>query len=95
MGMAKKEMMRLQELEAHAMGVLVQAKAVEECPIHDGMFINQDDPDAVKHAYAIGTNLVKAGSVDGTREEFLGSIKSALESAGDECPICAKNRDED
>jgi len=88
-------MMRLEDLEAQAMNVLVKAGAVEECEHHDGTFIDRGDPDAVSKAYAIGTNMVKAGEVDGTREEFMAAIKSALENAGDECPSCAKNRDDD
>lgn len=95
MGQAKKEMMRLEGLEAQAMGVLVRVRAVSECEVHDGIFIDNEDPDAVKTAYAIGTNMAKAGDVDGTRDEFMDAIKSALGNAGDECPICAKYRDED
>ena len=95
MGQAKKEMMRLEDLESQAMLVLSKAGAVEECEIHDGVFIDREDPDAVKSAYAIGTNMVKSGQVDGTREEFMAAIKSAYENAADECYICAKYREED
>jgi hypothetical protein len=93
MGRAKAEMMRLEELEAVAMGVLLQANAVTECPVHDGIYLSNDDPDAERRAYAIGTNKVKNGEVDAKREEFVEAIKSATENAGYECPICAKNRD--
>jgi hypothetical protein len=95
MGQAKSEMMRLENLEGRAMSILVEAGAVSECEVHDGAFINQEDPSAIKRAYAIGTNAVKAGMIDGTRDEFMGAIKSALENAGDECPYCARNRDRD
>jgi hypothetical protein len=92
MGQAKNEMMRRQDLEAQGMSALVKAGAVEECEFHEGIFIDQGDPDAVKRAYAIGTNMVKAEEVDGTREEFMAAITSALQNAGDECPNCAKLR---
>jgi hypothetical protein len=94
MGQAKKEMMRLEDLQDVAMGVACKAKAVKECEWHEGIFIDLGDPDAGKLAYAIGTKMFKDGEVDGTREEFMAAIKSALETAGDECPICAKHRDE-
>ncbi|TPL79100.1 hypothetical protein FJ941_20920 [Mesorhizobium sp. B2-3-13] len=94
MGQAKKEMMRLQDLESQAMGPLLKAGAVEECPVHDGIYIDQFDDDAMKKAYAIGTNMVKNGEVDGTREEFMKAIQSAMGNAGDECGICAKNAED-
>jgi hypothetical protein len=94
MGQAKKEMMRLEELEGAAMGVLAKTGAVKQCEIHDGIFIDQYDSDAMRQAYAVGTNMVKAGEVDATREEFMDAIKSASENAADECYICAKYRDE-
>jgi hypothetical protein len=63
--------------------------------IHGDILINLEDPDAERRAYAIGTNMVKAGEVESTREDFMDAIKSALENAADECPVCAKYMDED
>jgi hypothetical protein len=97
MGHPKNEMMHRQGLENIAMGVLARAKAVKECEIHEGsgIYIDRKDPDAINMAYGIGTKMVKEGQVDGTREEFMRAIKTALEeNTVDECPICAKLRDE-
>lgn len=68
MGQAKKEMMRLEDLESQALMPLSKARAVKPCELHVDIYINQEDQDAEKRAYAIGTNMVKAGEVDGTRE---------------------------
>ena len=90
MGMAKNEMMRLEDLRSLAELPLQKAGAIKPCDLHDDVLIDQDDPEAVSRAYAIGTNMVKAGEVDGTREEFMDAIQSALENAFDECPSCSR-----
>jgi len=95
MGGAKNEMMRLEDLQNQGMEVLVKARAVRECEFHIGAFIiNGGDPDAEVKAYAIGTNMVKAKQVDGTREEFMAAIRHALGNAVHKCWICAKSPDE-
>lgn len=73
------------------MAALLKAGVVEECPVHNGIYIDQLDDDDMKKAYAIGTNMVKNGEVDGTREEFMKAIQDARGNAGMECGICAKN----
>jgi hypothetical protein len=95
MGQAKKDMMRRDDMENIAMGVLVKAGAVKECDLHEGIYLDNEDPDAVNKAYAIGTNLWKSGEIDGDREEFMESIKNAYETnAGWECGMCARHRDD-
>lgn len=91
MGRAKAEMMRLDSLWSQAVGVAVKAGAVKECQAHEAIYVSQSDPEAESRAYAIGTNMVKSGQIDGTREEFIEAIQNALADAGDECTICAKN----
>jgi hypothetical protein len=87
------EKMRPEGLQAEAMDVLAKAGAVKECEYHHGMYINQEDPDAEKLAYVIGTNMVKAREIDGSREEFLDAIKRALTiNAVGKCPICEKQK---
>jgi hypothetical protein len=49
------------------------------CPGHRDIVLSTDDHDAERRAYAIGTKMVKAGEVDGTREEFTAAIKTAIE----------------
>ena len=95
MGQAKNEMMRLDDMKGPATVAALKAGAVEECQVHDGIILEVGDSEAEKRAYAIGTNMVKNGEVDGTREEFMDSIKVVIEEAMDECPMCARNRDRD
>lgn len=94
MGRAKAEMMRQESLEGVATGVALRAGALRTCPLHDEVVLTADDPDADRKTYALGTIMVKNGEVDGTREEFMAAVKSAIENASDECWICAKRRDE-
>jgi hypothetical protein len=92
--MGDNEMTRREDLRAIAMEVLKKAGAVRECDRHLGIFIDKGDRDAEKQAYAIGTNMVKKGEVEGSREEFMAAIESALEMAVDRCPQCPKISDE-
>lgn len=94
MGQAKHEMMRMDTLVGQATGVLLKTGALKACELHEDIVIDQYDDDAVKRAYAIGTNMVKAGEVDGTREEFMDAIKTALEQGYDECPDCTKHMED-
>lgn len=89
MGAAKAQMMRHNDLVHEAGGVLVRAGAAERCEFHDEVLIGQCDSDAERKAYAIGTNMVKAGEVDAAREEFMDAIKSAIVELSDECYMCA------
>jgi hypothetical protein len=92
MGQAKNEMMRLDDLRSVARDLLVEAGAASECP-HGEVLLTGDD-DAEKRAYAIGTNMFKAGKIEGTREEFMEAIQGAIEDASGECPSCRKIGDE-
>jgi len=95
MSMAKRELERRWELEAAAVSVARQAGAIKACPFHEEVNIDQWDEDALKMAYAIGTNKWKAGEINGTREEFMDAIKAAVDEAGESCYICDKNLDSD
>lgn len=94
MGMAKKEMMRHQELVEQATRVALRAKALKTCLVHDDVVMDAEDPDAARAAYAIGTNMVKAGEVNSTRQEFMSAIKEAIEGAAMDCGRCAKNAED-
>ena len=61
--------MRLEGLRSIAEGVAIKAGAVSACPHHSDTILSNDDQDAEKRAYAIGTNMVKADEIDGTRED--------------------------
>ncbi len=94
MSRAKREMERLEGLTDAATSIALKTGAIAECEFHDGIYIDQEDDEAVSHAYALATNKVKAGEVDGTREEMMEAVKEAIGSAGDGCYLCAKHRDE-
>jgi hypothetical protein len=91
MGLAKRELERHDSLREQAIVAAVEAGALSRCDAHEEVLLHQSDDEAEKHAYALGTNMHKKGEVDGTRQEFMDSIKSVLEEAADECPFCAKN----
>lgn len=85
---------RMPDIGQAARNIAEQAKAISYCDDHEEIWINNEDPDANRHAYAIGTNLWKEGGMACTREEFLDAIKECIEQGADECPRCAKIRDE-
>lgn len=84
----------MDDLEGPARVAAFKAGAISSCPIHEDIIIDQEDPDAVAKAYAIGTNMWKAGDVDCDREDFMDAIKSVIDDAGEECGICSKNMDD-
>jgi hypothetical protein len=86
--MGDNEMTRREDLRAIAMEVLEEAGAIRECGDDPGYYKKRDDADANTLAYAIGTNKVKNGEVDGTRKEFMAIIQSTLESVGGTCTAC-------
>ncbi len=94
MSLAKRELERLEGLRSDGKMALVKAGALKECDYHEDILIDQGDSDAVNKAYAIGTNMEKAGEVDGTREEFMAAIKHEIENSYIDCPYCAKAFDE-
>lgn len=67
-----------------------EAGAVEQCPWHEEIVVDQCDEDALRHAYAIGTNRWKAGKIDGTREELMAAIKRVVRESAEECPFCGE-----
>lgn len=73
--------------------IAIEAKAIETCPVHPDVTIDQGDPEANRRAYAIATNRWKKGDLLGTREEIMAGIKDAIESSADECPACAALKD--
>lgn len=85
---------RMPDTHEAAKGIAGQADAISYCEFHEEIWINNEDKDANKLAYAIGTSRWKKGDLGCTRKEFLDAIKECIEEGADECPRCAKNRDE-
>jgi hypothetical protein len=88
MGLAKKEAERLYWLERQAMAILLKTGAVSECDVHDGVFIDNEDPDAVEEAYALAARKVQSGETKATLAEYRAAIDEALATALDHCPYC-------
>lgn len=82
------------DLSGEAEAVAIKAKAVVRCELHEDIVIDNGDPDARSYAFAIGTNRWKQGDMGCTREEFIDAIAEAIDQSADECPICAKYRDD-
>jgi hypothetical protein len=95
MSKVKRELERIEGLQQTAIEIALETGAIEECEIHEGSYIDQYDSEAVSKTYAIGTNKVKSGEIDGTHEEMMEAIKSAIDDAVTECGACANYRNRD
>ena len=54
------------------------------------VFIFNGDTDAVRLAYAIGSNMISKGECDEDREDLMEAITVASEDALTFCPGCAE-----
>jgi hypothetical protein len=95
MGLAKRELEEQEALREIATGILMETGAVEQCPIHDDVILDQGDDEAIRHAYALATARIKAGQIDADRADLMAAIKGVVEDSADECYSCAKIMDED
>jgi hypothetical protein len=82
------------DLHDAALGIALEAGAVERCFAHSYVWIDQGDSDANSHAYAIATIRWKSGSFNCERQELMDAIKSVIVQSAEECPACQKIRDE-
>jgi hypothetical protein len=90
MGTRKDDLIRPEEMDAEAAWILVEAGAVERCGVHDWVLIDQYDGDAVKRAYAIGTNLANDGLLE--RDEIVSAIARVYKYSKDACDVCRRLR---
>jgi hypothetical protein len=90
----KRELERLDFLRSQAEEVIVEADAGHFCAEHR-ILVKEGDGDSERRAYALGTQLVKRGKVDGTREEFMKAIHDVLMDSWIECSECVRERHED
>jgi hypothetical protein len=75
--------------ETGARQALSEAGAIQPCPRgHFDIYERTRDSDVERGAYAIGTNMHKAGVIQGRRAEFMDYIKDMLEHTDDTCLIC-------
>lgn len=80
------------ELYEIAVHILVETGAIEACPEHDHIMLDQGDDEAESHAYALGMNKVKSGEVRCTFEEMKTAIQSAYRDAAWDCPECEREK---
>ena len=80
------------ELEDMAAACALRAKAVEPCPWHEDILVNQGDPDASSHAYALATNAFKSGEFTGDRQDLMDAVKDTIDQSADVCGRCENNR---
>lgn len=78
-----------QQLKADATELAVRTGALKRCWLHSDFVLTAGNQDGERAAYALGTHMVKAGEVRGSREEFMDAIKEAIAEAALECPACA------
>jgi hypothetical protein len=81
---------RTESLQCQAVEVALQASALKGCsfPGHSGWVMDQRDEEAIRRAYAIGTDRWNNGEVAGDRDEFLAAIRYAIKGAPYDCPRC-------
>lgn len=82
----------VQDCEEMALTVALKAGAIKTCPYHEDYVVNQYDPDADRHAYALATNAVKSGDFGGDRGDLLNAVKNVIDMSADECGGCEANR---
>jgi hypothetical protein len=88
MSQAKRMIDERDYLRSVAGDLLVRVGAGKRCDIHEDIIETQFDSEAESRAYAVGTNMVKAGEVDCDRESFMDAIKDAIDNMSDGCPSC-------
>ena len=83
------------ELFEIAVGILLRTGAIEACPEHPHIMIDQGNDDTVSRAYAMGTNQAKSDGVRATPAELRAAIKIAYQNVTRNCPECEREKHED
>lgn len=96
MGAAKRQLEEANDARQIALGVLIDAGLLKECPLHDDAFI--DTSDDITSAYKLANSLITLGRLilpsGYDRQAFSDEIKQAYEEeAWDSCARCDKIRD--
>lgn len=97
MGQAKKWQQEQNDKYQSALGLAINGGAIDECDIHEGCYFSGSQEHG--RAYALATTRFKRGELPeyGSLQEMRDLMKEAIDdnSGLDECPLCAKNRDDD
>jgi hypothetical protein len=90
MGATKRLLEENQALDDWADGLLLEHEAISECPIHEDVLLDNLDPGAAEEAAA----EARRSPPDGLTPDAAGKlVTERLNSIGEECGWCAKNRD--
>jgi hypothetical protein len=96
MSFAKRLMERHDEQRSAAMRIALQAGALKRCEFHEDCVFEGDHD--IEGAYRLGNSMFSRGElreIVDSRKEMTDCIKDVVEDhRGDECPRCAKFRDE-
>jgi hypothetical protein len=80
------------ELYEIAADILVRTGAIAACREHPDVMVDQGDNEALDHAFAIGVNRARKGSVRGTIDAMIEAIESAHRDAAWNCRECERNK---
>lgn len=93
MSSVKDEMARRAEVARAGSDIALKAGAIRSCPIHEDMLIVGTDQAAVPKAEAAGRRLHKKQPGQYDLDELLAAIRSAINGAPEECPLCPGESD--
>ena len=96
MGMSKRLLEESEELEAIAMGVLIEADVIRSCELNEDCYMESGGRGDLTEAYRIANAKVSVGDIslpgDCTRRDMTDKIKKLGDSYWPEtCARCAKD----
>ena len=93
MGFSKREYVRHQELVEVARQLAVNTGGITTCPVHEDVYFDPWDSDAVEQALEAGQKMIANGELDATDAELETAMKKAVEETmiDDNCPYCSKD----
>lgn len=96
MGGAKRMMEENEEKQQIAIGIAIDAGVLVQCDVHEDIVFAGDEE--VESAYRLGNHRISQRLLEGcfdSRRDMTDTISSVVaEHSGDECYVCAKNRDD-
>jgi len=95
LGITKQRWMEHQDMERAAEAILVKSGCLDRCEVHEVSIEKYAD---LTPAYKLANARISSGElelpVDMNRRDFTDMLKRVAEMAADECPMCAKLREE-
>lgn len=78
----------MDDIETKALQLLIDHEALTPCDMHNDVYLDNGDPEAVSKVYAAAAEMVKSGEIETTKEKFTAAIGAVLAEAHEECPKC-------